>query len=79
MNVQWLEYKRGAEVPHSPSGSYWVYLEGRVEIGTREHAGSLTWIWRTSHGVEDLVTHYALMEWPAPPTQLKLFAIGEGQ
>ena len=64
MQVNWIPYEPGDKVPDSPSGYYWVYCDGRVEIGTREYNGGMTYIWRTDQGVDDLVTHYAPMEWP---------------
>ncbi len=67
MKVTWYPYVAGDPVMESPSGRYWVFLEGTVQIATREYNGSLTWIWRTDQGVDDLVTHYATMLWPDPP------------
>jgi hypothetical protein len=75
MLVHWIAYAPGDDVGQSPSGQYWLYLRpfgqigSRVSFGTREYNGSLTYIWRTEDigGCDDLVTHYAPMEWPEPP------------
>lgn len=86
MKVDWTPYSPGQEVPVSPSGYYWIALRDYQApfIGTREyskHSPSL-YVWRCEDlgGVDDLVTHFARMEWPELPRDLppSCTVIGDG-